>query len=152
MTILHYSIVEPSTAMEWDAYYELRFEVLRKPWGQSIDSTKDDQEENSMHLLMLDEMGQAAGAGRLQFNSPVQGQIRSMAVRSDLQGNGLGSKMLERLEHEALSKGYSEIILDARFNAVRFYESNGYSVTGPSYNLWGMIPHFAMRKSIVANS
>lgn len=143
-----YIILEPQSADDWERYYQLRFEILRKPWNQPFSSTKDDTENESVHLLILDTDGNAAAAGRLQFNSDVQGQLRSMAVRTELQGTGLGKKLIRALEKIAVQKGIQEIILDARENAVNFYKANGYEVTGPSYLLFGQIPHFTMRKSM----
>ena len=40
-----YLIIEPKTKEDWDAYYQLRYEVLRKPWNQPAVSTKDEAEE-----------------------------------------------------------------------------------------------------------
>lgn len=149
MTLLDgFHLREPSSEEEWRDYYGIRYAVLRKPWGQSMDSTKDEFEDNSFHLLLTDHEGKSAGAGRLQYNSPMQGQIRSMAIREDLRGSGWGSRILERLEQEALSKGCTEIILDAREGAVQFYLNAGYEITGDSYLLFGIIPHKAMRKEL----
>jgi predicted GNAT family N-acyltransferase len=139
---------EPVTEQEWEDYYCIRYEVLRKPWDQPFSSTKDDTEDISFHLLLTDPDGRPAGAGRLQFNSETQGQIRSMAVREDLRGTGWGNKILKSLEEEAVSRGLTEIVLDARIGAVRFYENAGYTVTGDSYLLFGEIPHKAMRKEV----
>ncbi|MFM2207127.1 MAG: hypothetical protein RL213_1102 [Bacteroidota bacterium] len=139
---------EPVTEQEWDDYYRIRYEVLRKPWNQPFSSTKDEAEDISFHLLLTDPEGRPAGAGRLQFNSASQGQIRSMAVREDLRGTGWGSTILKRLEQEAADRGMTEIVLDARIGAVHFYENAGYTVTGDSYLLFGEIPHKAMRKRL----
>lgn len=146
MTDTGFLLREPATEKEWDDYYQIRYEVLRKPWGQSEDSTKDDYEDRSFHLLLTDPLGNPAGAGRLQFNSPLQGQIRSMAIREDLRGSGWGGQLLRRLEEEARRRGFAEIILDAREGAIRFYLNAGYRITGDSYLLFGVIPHKAMLK------
>jgi predicted GNAT family N-acyltransferase len=143
-------LIEPGNEAEWEAYYRIRYEVLRAPWGQTFDSTKDEFERISLHLLLLDAEGKAAGAGRLQFNNERQGQIRSMAIREDLRGNGWGRKILERLEEEAVKAGLKEIILDAREPAVGFYLDAGYEITGDSYLLFGIIPHKAMKKLLTS--
>ena len=144
-----YTLLHPTSPEEWESYYQLRYDVLRKPWNQPFSSTKDDTEDESIHLLMLDTEGKAAAAGRLQLNSQEQGQLRSMAVRAVLQGTGLGTQLIRELEAIAIKKGLQEIVLDARENAVSFYQSNGYTVTGPSYLLFGRIPHFRMRKKLL---
>lgn len=141
-----FRLIEPGNEAEWDAYYRIRYEVLRAPWGQTFASTKDEFESISLHLLLIDPDGNAAGAGRLQFNDERQGQIRSMAIREDMRGSGWGRKILNRLEEEAAKAGLKEIILDAREPAVGFYLNAGYEITGDSYLLFGIIPHKAMRK------
>lgn len=139
-------IIVPATPEELKMYYDLRYEMLRKPWNQPYDSTKDEFEQNSLHVLMLDDKGDPAAAGRLQFNSPEEGQIRSMAVIKGMQGKGLGTKILLYLEDEARKKKFKHIILDAREGAVDFYLKNGYKPEGDSYTLFGVIPHVRMKK------
>lgn len=143
-----FSFVEPITPEDWNLYLQLRWEVLRKPWDQPFSSTTDDQENISFHLLVKDGIGHPAATGRLQFNNTEQGQIRSMAVREDLRSMGLGSVVLGELEKVAKLRGLKEIILDARKEAVAFYEKNGYRTEGDSYILFGVIPHFRMIKKI----
>jgi predicted GNAT family N-acyltransferase len=145
---LNFKIIEPETEEQLRKYYNLRFEILRKPWDQPRSSTKDEWENNSIHVLMLDEQDEAIAVGRLQLNSNDEGQIRSMAVRDDLQGNGLGSQIICYIEQKAKEKNLKHILLDARINAVKFYENHGYKVVGDSYLLFGVIPHFRMKKEM----
>jgi predicted GNAT family N-acyltransferase len=145
---LNFKIIEPETEEQLRKYYDLRFEILRKPWDQPKASTKDDWENNSIHVLMLNEQDEAIAVGRLQLNSDEEGQIRSMAVRSDLQGKGLGSQIIQYIEQKAKEKKLKYILLDARTNAVKFYENHGYKVIGESYLLFGVIPHFRMKKEM----
>ncbi len=139
-------IIEPSSVEELEKYYRLRFEILRKPWNQPESSTKDEWEKNSIHVLMIDDENEAIAVGRLQLNSVEEGQIRSMAVRSDRQGKGLGSAILNFIEQKAKDKKLKSIMLDARENAVAFYEKHGYRIIGDSYLLFGVIRHYRMRK------
>ncbi len=148
MASLKTKITEPISEEELEKYYNLRYEILRKPWDQPKASTKDEWENNSIHVLMLNEQDEAIAVGRLQLNSDEEGQIRSMAVRSDLQGKGLGSQIIDYIEQRAREKKLKCILLDARINAVKFYENHGYKVIGDSYLLFGVIPHFQMKKEI----
>lgn len=141
-------ILEPTSSSDLDKYYNLRYEILRKPWNQPMKSTKDEWEDQSIHVLMLDEKDEAIACGRLQLNSKTEGQIRSMAVQTELQGKGLGKKIIEYIEKRASELNLKTINLDARINAVKFYESCGYKVIGESYLLFGVIPHFKMEKEI----
>jgi N-acetylglutamate synthase-like GNAT family acetyltransferase len=141
-------IIEAKTKEELEKYYSLRYEILRKPWDQPAHTTRDEHENISFHAVAIDDDGNAAATGRLQFNSPEEAQIRSMAVRTDLQSSGIGTKVLRFVEDHARSKGIKRLVLDARDNAVKFYEKNGYSVVGDSYVLFGKIVHFRMEKNL----
>jgi len=141
-------IIEPKTEEELEKYFNLRYEILRKPWNQPLSSTKDEWEGQSIHVLMLDEKKEAIACGRLQLNSKEEGQIRSMAVRDDMQGKGFGKKIIEYIETKARELKLKTITLDARINAVKFYENSGYIVTGESYLLFGEIQHYRMEKQV----
>lgn len=145
---MSYKIIIPSSHAEIQAYYKLRFEILRKPWGQDENTVRDEWEDQSLHVLMIDENGNAIATGRLQYNSGTEGQIRSMAVAKEFQGQGLGTKVLKFIEEQAMEKKYQKIILDARDLAVEFYKKNGYKIEGDSYTLFDVIPHFRMSKSL----
>jgi predicted GNAT family N-acyltransferase len=60
----------------------------------------------------------------------------------------LGSQIIEYIEQKAKEKKIKHILLDARINAVKFYENHGYKVIGESYLLFGVIPHFQMKKEM----
>jgi predicted GNAT family N-acyltransferase len=145
---LNYKIIVPVTEEELKSYYDLRFEILRKPWGQTEDTTKDDWEDQSLHVLVIDDNNSSIATGRLQYNSEKEGQIRSMAVKEEYRGNGLGTEVLKYIEEKASEKNLETIVLDARDKAVDFYLKNGYTIEGPSYTLFEVIPHFRMIKKL----
>lgn len=141
-----WKIIQPKSSEEWELYYGLRYEILRKPWNQDKKTTKDEWENKSVHFLLLNEANEAVATGRLQLNTPTLGQIRSMAVHHDHQGKGIGSFMINTLEKEALQRGMKTLELDAREPALPFYLKNNYSVVADSYLLFGIIKHFKMKK------
>ena len=130
---------------QFEEYYELRWRVLRKPWAQPRGSEKDEMENKSIHIMACNE-NKIVGVARLHFNSSKEAQIRYMAVDEGYRKQGLGSMMLKRLEEIAREKGASYIILNARENAVSFYEKNGYEIIEKSYVLFGEIQHYKMKK------
>ena len=142
-------IIEPNTSDEFKIYYNLRYEVLRKPWFQPKGSERDDDEETSLHRMIIDEPnGKAVAVGRLQFNTIEEAQIRYMAVSDDYQGKGYGRKMVKALDNIAREKGSRKIILQSRGNAVKFYEKNGYKIIEKSYLLFDEIQHWLMEKEL----
>ena len=142
-------IIEPNTSDEFKIYYNLRYEVLRKPWFQPKGSERDDDDATSLHRMIIDEPnGKAVAVGRLQFNTIEEAQIRYMAVSDDYQGMGYGSKMVNVLDDIAREKGSRKIILQSRGNAVKFYEKNGYKIIEKSYLLFDEIQHWLMEKEL----
>ena len=142
-------IIEPKTYDELKKYYDLRYEVLRKPWSQPKGSERDDKEETSFHRMIIDEQnGNAVAVGRLQLNSIEEAQIRYMAVSDAYQGRGYGSKIVRIMDDIAREKGSKKIILQSRENAVKFYEKNGYKIIEKSHLLFDEIQHWLMEKEL----
>ena len=141
--------IEPKSPEEFRKYYNLRYEVLRKPWGQPIGSERDEGEETSIHRMIIDEKkGEVLAVGRLQFNSKDEAQIRYMAVANSYQGQGLGRNIMSSLELIARRNGNKWIILSARENALQFYNNNGYKIVKKTYLLFDEIQHWLMRKEL----
>lgn len=136
----------PQTDQEWEAYYALRYEELRKPWNQPKGSEKTDDEESAFHFAAFKE-GKLLGVCRLQRNSLEQGQARFMAVSKDAQGKGIGKKLMQEVESFAQKIGMKEIVLQAREIAVPFYKSMNYQTIEKTHLLFGDIQHFLMKKT-----
>lgn len=139
----------PNTSEEWEQYYDLRFKVLREPWGQPKGSEILTDEVQADHAVVIDpETDKIVGVARMQTNTPKQGQVRCVAVSLNMQGKGVGKLLMSYLENIAQERGFKEIVLDARENAVKFYLSIGYEIIAESYLLFGEIPHFKMIKRL----
>ena len=137
----------PQTPVDWDRHYDLRWRVLREPWGQPPGSERDELDSASIHVALWDGDHAVAG-GRLHFNSPLEAQVRYMAVEPRWQGKGLGSRILGLLEARAVAAGAHSVVLNAREEAAGFYLGHGYQVTGPGGVLFGSIPHLRMEKRL----
>jgi predicted GNAT family N-acyltransferase len=134
----------PVTESEFEAYYALRWRILRAPWNQPPGSEKDEFESEAIHLAAWDNTGRLVGVGRLHRIVGNSGQIRYMAVDPEERGHGVGRAILCELEGRAIKSEIEEIKLNSRRDAVPFYEKNGYQVLGPAPTLFGAIPHFEM--------
>jgi len=135
----------PHTNEEWESYFSLRYQLLRKPWNQIPGSEKDDLELYATHRAVYIH-GKAIAVGRLEEKSRTTGQIRFMAVLQSYQGQGIGNALLKELEEEAWRSGKSNIVLHAREKAVTFYRKAGYQVVRKSHVLFGEIQHFLLQK------
>ena len=145
----NYSIKSPENVEEWDSYLLFRWEILRKPLGMSKDSLADSIEDESFHLMGIDEEKNVIASGRVHFNSENEAQIRYMAVDENFKRKGVGTEIVKELEKYALSKGKVSMILNARENAISFYLSLGYEEVGPYQSDTG-IPHKTMKKRLVS--
>ena len=144
----NYLLKSPENKDEWERYLLFRWEMLRKPLGMSIDSLADSIEEESFHLMGIDEEGNVIASGRVHFNTSDEAQIRYMAVDDNFKRQGIGSEIVTELEKYALSKKAVTITLNARENAISFYLSLGYSEVCPYQSDTG-IPHKTMKKDLI---
>lgn len=143
-----YSVKIASTNQQLNSILKLRYEVLRKPWSQTIDSATDQLEEKSINAFIQNNKGVYIACGRLQENENKIGQIRFMAVDQNYQGKGLGKLIITSLEEKAKELKLNKIQLQARENAVSFYKNNGYVMIEKTFLLWDQIQHFLMEKQI----
>jgi N-acetylglutamate synthase-like GNAT family acetyltransferase len=97
-------IVTPATLQDFDKYYQLRWEILRKPWGQPKGSEILTNEESSIHAMICPDEGKVTGVARLYFNSPAIAQVRFVAVDTNQQGKGIGKMLMTHLENIAKQK------------------------------------------------
>src|SRR5437762_7092168 len=90
----------PRSPSEWDAYFDLRWRILRQAWGQPRGSERDSEDDSAFHLLLMDTAGKPLACGRLHLPAPGEAQVRYNAVDEHARGRGYGSRILEALEAE----------------------------------------------------
>ena len=142
----------PNTADEFLQYYHLRWQILRKPWQQALGSEQDGQERYAIHRMVVDEQANVLAVGRLEKAASKQGQIRYMAVDKKAQGQGLGQQIINELESQASKIGMTEICLNARDDALGFYQKLGYKNQGYSHTLFGDVKHYRMIKKLSSHA
>lgn len=142
------TVKAPETPQEWEKYFEIRYNTLRKEWGQPIGSEHLADDHNSIHALAFDDNNNPVGVCRMHFNSPTETQIRMMGVLPETRTGGVGSALIKYCEKIAKERGAEKMVLDARDYAIKFYEKNGYILVKQTHVLWGLIPHFWMEKSL----
>ena len=140
-------IKSPTTDSDWKAYYALRFNVLREPWNQPLGSEVLADEDQAIHAIAVKD-GVVLGVARMHESAEKQGQVRCVATATEAQGKGIGKAIMAYLEEKAIQKGWTEIVLEARENAVPFYQAIGYTIVAESYLLFGEIQHYRMKKSL----
>lgn len=141
-------ISHPNSIEDFAAYYQLRWEILRKPWNQAIGSEKDEFEHSSFHF-MAKHNTKIVGVCRIQKNNISQAQIRFMAVDIEYQGKGIGKQLIKEAELFAKNELKSKyIILQARENALIFYQLCNFKIVEKTFLLYNSIQHYLMQKSL----
>jgi len=138
-------LTQPKTKDEFQQYYNLRWRILRKPWNQPEGSEQDKDDDSCYHVMAVIN-DKVAGIARLEFPDNTTSQLRYMAVDDEFQREGIGRKIVEHMEQHSKDNNAHKIILNARENAVCFYERLGYKITEKSYLLFDSIQHYKMLK------
>jgi len=141
------TLQEPQTPEDFEKYFELRWRILRKPWGEPKGSEQDEQENNAYHIMAVTD-NKVVGVARLQFPEQATAQLRYMAVDDEYQGKGIGRAIIEHMEQCAKSNSAKELFFNARDNALGFYEKLGYHFIAKTYLLFGTIQHYKMSKKL----
>ncbi len=145
-------IRSPETDTEFERYYDLRWRVLRAPWGRPRGSERDTLDASASHVAGYDEAKRLVAIGRLHAVEAGVGQVRYMAVEEATRGQGLGQAVLDELERLAKRLGMKAVILDAREAAEGFYLRNGYVATGDGHTLFGEVRHTKMEKLMTGSA
>ena len=142
--------VSPKSTDQFKKYYHLRWQILRKPYGQVLGSEKDDYENVSFHQMVLDPNKKVVAVGRihcLNINQNIA-QIRFMAVHNHYVNKGIGREILVNLEMYANNNNIKKIILHSRLSAIGFYLKNGYKKIKKTHILYNQIHHWLMQKEL----
>ena len=136
----------PQTESEWEAYYDLRYRVLRKPLDQPLGSERNDGDATGIHFALF-EGEKIMAIARLDQAGEHISQVRFVAVDSAAQGKGYGRMIMEAVEEKSQGLGNKKMILHARDYAVDFYLRMDYAVLEKSYKLFDVLQHYLMEKT-----
>ena len=145
-------IKSPVTREDYKEYYGLRYEVLRKPWGQPKGTEKDDYEPISQHFMAVDDQtNEVVGVVKLCEREPGVGWLSHLAVAASRQNKGIGELLVKTVEKAALEKGYKVIGCLSRLNTTMYFEKFGYQIAGLPTNYFGTIQVAWMEKKLVSS-
>ena len=99
----------PQSKDDFKAYYELRYRVLRAPWGQPKDTEKDDFEPISQHFMAVDENEKVVGVIKMFEKENGVGWVSHLAIDPAYQKKGIGRLLMDTVEKAAKEKGYHVI-------------------------------------------
>lgn len=125
--------------------FTIRNIVFVKEQNVPAEMEIDEFEDESIHFICYDDE-QAIGAGRLRFIDSY-GKLERICVLKSHRGKSYGKKIIEKMEDEISSKGYTKAKLHAQTHAKQFYEQLGYKTISSEFIDAG-IPHIAMVKEL----
>ena len=125
---------------------ELRNRVLRIPLGLNL-ADEDLSEEKDQFTIVIVKGEKVAASLMLKVMGDGRLKLRQMVVDTPFQSNGLGSMLLGYTENFCLLNNYLDLELNARKEAVEFYQKSGYTVVGEEFEEVG-IPHLRMEKHL----
>jgi predicted GNAT family N-acyltransferase len=132
---------------EYWASVALRNLILREPLG--LEFTEEEREaDKAYHHFACYLGGRLAGCLVLCPREGGDIQMRQVSVATELQGQGIGTALVEYSEVWARQAGYRRMILHARDTATAFYEKLGYAKVGEPFEEIS-IPHWEMEKRLI---
>lgn len=144
-----YHLRVPESAEELEAYYQFRWEMLRKPLRQPMGSERDAYDLLAHHQTVVDVQGRLVAVGRLYINADNEASIRFLAVHPAVRRKGLGTLLAMALESVARQEGAKRVVCSAREEAMPFFAKLGFEdqgeVTTPQTT---PIRHFLMIKPV----
>ncbi len=78
-------------------------------------------------FLVAEDAGELVACGALTTLGPGLGEVRSLAVREDQAGKGLGHRIVQQQLESARERGFAEVLALTR--RVSFFEALGFEVT-----------------------
>ena len=122
----------------------LRRAVLRKNMPNEPHEFSGDFDDNTIHLGYY-EGEEIIGIVTIIKNGKIA-QLRGMAVADAHQGEGIGKKLVLEAENVLKKENFSRIWMNARENAVPFYEKLGYRIEGDLFVIKPIGFHYLMSK------
>ena len=129
---------------EYKQMVEMRMQILRKPLGLSF-TNEELQKEKDDILIGAFEEEDMLGCCMLTKIDAETVRLRQMAVKTGLQGKGIGRVLMQFAENLSRDRGYKRLIMHARKSAAGFYEKLGYKITGDEF-VEVTIEHYIMEK------
>lgn len=122
--------IEPMRWWHIPVVTELEAELFpRDNWSEEQFWEELAHPTRSYHVA-LDDVNAVVGYGGI-YAMPPQSDLQTLAVRSTVQGRGVGDLLLKHLMDTARARGATEMLLEVRSDnasAIRLYERAGFTV------------------------
>ena len=128
---------------------DLRTRVFVEEQGVPQELEWDDLDDEAIHALVVNRLGQAVATGRLLQSEAGIARIGRMAVHPVLRGSGVGRQVMAALMQAAAARGDREVVLHAQRSAEAFYRRLGFESRGEPFDEAG-IAHIEMSAPLPA--
>lgn len=125
----------------------LRSSILRAPLGKELSDEDVAGEDQQIHLGFFQNQQLMGCIVAKSIRAGQDIKLRQMAIAAEVQGKGLGRRLLRDAESLLRDQGFREIELHARKTAIPFYEKQGYMAVGDIFLEQG-IEHIRMQKTL----
>ncbi|HPS42506.1 MAG TPA: GNAT family N-acetyltransferase [Anaerolineaceae bacterium] len=144
-----YVIKPPKSREDFKAYYDLRYKVLREPWGLPRGSEKDDYEPISQHFMVVDDQsGKPVGTAKLYEKEAGVAWLSHLSVEPSHQKKGVGKLLVAYLENQARQQGFKKIGCLSRLTTTSYFEKLGYVIAGLPMHYFGTTQVVWMEKTL----
>tara|TARA_B100001123_G_scaffold376258_1_gene442789 strand:+ start:188 stop:619 length:432 start_codon:yes stop_codon:yes gene_type:complete len=131
-------IIQAKTKLELVQVRNLRIKIFvieqQIPWRWEFDIHDD----SAIHLIVLNS-NEIVGTGRFYYDNDLRDyKLGRMAVLNNFRSQGIGSKILIKIEEIAKKKNVPKIILEAQADKLDFYFKHGYKIHGDKYLMDGI--------------
>ncbi|MBX3016816.1 MAG: GNAT family N-acetyltransferase [Bdellovibrionaceae bacterium] len=151
--------------IHWRETLPLRQSVLRPGQPPEQCHFPGDEDKGTFHIGMIDPAnGLVVGIGSFRRDAlpseppllgaddargrPLPYRLRGMAVHPDYRRRGIGDQILRDGERQLRELGSGLLWFNARQDAFRFYQTNGYDFASELFSINGVGPHKVMLKRL----
>jgi predicted GNAT family N-acyltransferase len=145
---LDFILTSPKSYDDFERYYQFRWQQLRKPLKLPAGSERDPLDKQSFHCMVVAAENSIVAVGSIQPLESNIMRIRYMAVGSEFQRLGIGTDIVKCLLAYAVEHQACKCWLNARSNAVIFYQKQGFELIGEVETELA-VPHFKMETSLI---
>ncbi|WP_281886464.1 GNAT family N-acetyltransferase [Paenibacillus sp. YYML68] len=145
-------VIQVTTAEQLQQCLQVRSEVFVKEQGVPSELEVDELDvspDAARHFLMLDGEVPIAAA-RYKMYDAHTAKLQRIAVLPSYRGQGLGKRLVQRMEDDIRSRGIGRVMLDSQTHAAPFYTSAGYSIQSEEPFLDAGMWHVRMTKQLAS--
>jgi GNAT superfamily N-acetyltransferase len=129
--------------------WPLRHKVLRPHQTLEDCDFPNDRNPDSFHLAaMKDERILCIGSFYRETNADLKGwkqyRLRGMATEPELQGQGIGARLIHFALDHLRAQNADLLWCNARENAMPFYRTIGFETHGDAFDIPGSGPHYLL--------